>query len=281
MDELVEGVFVFPHRHVEGKNAIVFGASAALAVDGCMYREEGDEMASFIRERRRRPDLLAVTHGHPDHILGSHAFRDGEVIAHTDHEALIQRVVERHAAGTERDPEEILGEIARPTVTFSEEHRVDLGDRELLMFHTPGHTPDSACVYLADQRLLIGGDTVVTGILPAFTDGDSRTLEKTLRRIAAIEVDHLVPGHGPVVSGRVRVRGWVVWLADYLACLRSQIQDLGVDTDDEEIVAATPFEEFVEGRLQPDAHGMVKRHRTALLTMARELRAEPGLSPPT
>lgn len=270
--ELVKGVHVFPHSHVAGKNAIIFGKSGALAVDACMHREEGDAMASFIRERGMEPELLAVTHGHPDHILGSHVFRGGEVIAHVNHHRLVEQMARRHAEGTGRPVDDVLADIARPTVLFEREYQVDLGDREVLLFHSPGHTPDSACVYLPEERVLIGGDTVVTGILPAFADGNGFILEATLRRIAALDVDHLIPGHGSAVSGAEVVKGWMLWMADYLAGLRRHVEPL-LELTDVDLVGATPFEEFVEGRFEPEHHDMMKRHETAILMTARELRA--------
>lgn len=279
LQELAPGVFVFPHRHVDGKNAIVFGSSAALAIDACLHAEEGDAMASFIRERERSADLLAVTHGHPDHILGSRAFRGGEMVAHAHHETLLQHVVARHSARTGKDPEEILAGIARPTSTFSEERRIDLGDREVLMFHSPGHTPDSACLYLADQRVLVGGDTVVTGILPAFTDGDSRLLESTLHRISKLDVEHLIPGHGPVVSGVRSVRECLLWTTDYLSGVRSRVEQLGPGVTEEELLSATPFDEFVGDRFGQNTHGMIKRHQTAVLTIGAETIGKPGANP--
>ena len=40
-----------------------------------------------------------------------------------------------------------------------------------------------SCALLEEDRVLCGGDTVVTGIVPAIADGDSRLLEATLRRL--------------------------------------------------------------------------------------------------
>lgn len=269
--EIADGVFVFPHRHVDGKNAIVFGSTAALAVDACMHTDEGDAMASFIRDQDHTPDLLAVTHGHPDHILGSRAFRCGEVIAHSEHDKLIQSVVAQRSIRTGQEPEEILADIARPTVTFTEERRIDLGDREVLMFHSPGHTADSACVYVADQKVLVAGDTLVTGIIPAFTDGDSRILETTVRRILNLDVEHLIPGHGPVVSGVSAVSASLRWTIDYLSGVRARVGEVGAEATDDELLSAIPFDEFAGDRFDQTTHGMMTRHQTAVLTVAAEL----------
>ena len=48
--ELALGVFSVDSRFVDGKNGIVIGKRAALAIDGSNYEDEGAAMASFIRQ---------------------------------------------------------------------------------------------------------------------------------------------------------------------------------------------------------------------------------------
>lgn len=273
--ELIPGVWVFPHSVADGKNAIIIGSSSALAVDACMHEEEGDAMAEFIRDQGREPDLLAVTHGHPDHILGSRAFRGGEVIAHVEHDRQVRTMVARHAKRVGRDPDEVLAELARPTVMFTDEYEVSLGDRDVVLFHTPGHTGDSVCVYLPEDRVLVGGDTIVTGIVAAFSDGNGLVLEQTLRRLADLDVDYLVPGHGPVVSGPAEIRSWIIWQADYLSQLHTLLEPLvasGAGEDD--WLEATPYEVVVDGRFDASQQGMAQRHQNAVRDMARDLQGD-------
>ena len=69
---------------------------------------------------------------------------------------------------------------------------------------TPGHTDDSISLYRAATRTLISGDAVLSvagrgWFNPERVDeADSAATEERLR---ALDVDHLLPGHGRVVSG--------------------------------------------------------------------------------
>ena len=75
-----------------------------------------------------------------------------------------------------------------------------LGDRDALLLHTPGHSEDSICVYVPTQRALFSGDTLFR-----ITDNQgsySRAYLNSLRRLAALDIQTVYPGHGcPIDSG--------------------------------------------------------------------------------
>ena len=113
-EEVAPGVFSVAHDFVEGKNAIVIGKRAALAVDGGNYAEEGAAMAAFIRNQGATPDRLALTHGHGDHILGAAPLAGGEVFAHANTPAVIGRQIPTWAKRWEVEPAEAEGEWCGP-----------------------------------------------------------------------------------------------------------------------------------------------------------------------
>ena len=71
--------------------------------------------------------------------------------------------------------------ILHPTITFDEQLWLELGDRQLHLFPTPGHSPDIVSIYISDCRLLVASDTVVTGIVPAIFHS-SAALEASINR---------------------------------------------------------------------------------------------------
>ena len=81
-EEVAPNVFSAASRFVDGKNGIVIGSRAALAVDCSNYPDEGQAMADFICRKGFAPDHLALTHGHGDHIWGGVPLMSGEVFAH-------------------------------------------------------------------------------------------------------------------------------------------------------------------------------------------------------
>ena len=78
----------------------------------------------------------------------------------------------------------------------------------LTVIHTPGHTPGSCCFYSAPDKVLISGDTVFTdGAFGRydFPGGSRQALERSLDRLAPLDVEGLYPGHGePVDRGGKR-----------------------------------------------------------------------------
>lgn len=91
-------------------------------------------------------------------------------------------------------------QITWPTITFADELYLDLGDKHLHLFPTPGHSQDSISIYVEEEKLLIAGDSVVIGIVPAIGDGNSVVLEASLRKLAALDIEVMIPGgHGAVV----------------------------------------------------------------------------------
>jgi glyoxylase-like metal-dependent hydrolase (beta-lactamase superfamily II) len=268
--EIAPNVFAVSHRLVDGKNTIVFGSRGALAVDACNHADEGQAMADFIRERGATPDRLALTHGHGDHILGSGAFRDADIYAHI----LCSRTIgaglptwaDRYFAGNLKQAE---AAIAAPNVTFDATLSIDLGQKTVRLFATPGHCSDAVCVYLEEDRVLCAGDTVVTCIVPAINDGNSRQLEATLRSLTHLDVSILVPGHGPLLHGAEAVREHLEWMIDYLQRSRTLVEDAlddGVPDDG--------YAKLVGSRLPEEPFGMRRRHRMLIDRMIGECRLE-------
>jgi glyoxylase-like metal-dependent hydrolase (beta-lactamase superfamily II) len=263
--EIAAGVYAVNHRLVDGKNAIVFGGRGALAIDACNYADEGAAMAAFIGQHGVEPNRLALTHAHGDHILGSGAFRGADVYAH----AAAPRTIEKHLAmWAERYFDASLAAaeaaITRPNVLFDGELWLDLDTKTVRLFGTPGHCPDAVCAFVEEDRILCGGDTVVTGIVPAIADGNSRLLEATLRGLLSLEAEVLVPGHGPLLRGRAAIDEHLNWMIDYLSGVRRCL----------EVGAEPTFAQFVGDRLPREPHGMVRRHGMVVDKITAELAAE-------
>lgn len=77
------------------------------------------------------------------------------------------------------------------------------------VIHTPGHTDDSTCLYHADSATLIAGDAVLTHEGRAWLNPevvDRALSRRTEERLRALDVRHLLPGHGVPLEGRHLLR---------------------------------------------------------------------------
>lgn len=79
----------------------------------------------------------------------------------------------------------------------------DLGEMELEVIHTPGHTPGSVCYYEPNKKWLFSGDTVFAHGAFGRVDlpgGNKLELMNSLQRLAQLEVEKLYPGHEDVIE---------------------------------------------------------------------------------
>ena len=97
------------------------------------------------------------THGHFDHILGERDAQevfDIPVYVHEEDKYLVENLpkqLERFGFAANTQPPKNIK-------TFTEKDIFKIGDKEIKVIHTPGHTPGSVCFLVGKQ--LFSGDTL-------------------------------------------------------------------------------------------------------------------------
>ncbi len=103
--------------------------------------------------------------------------------------------------------------FAGATQTFEGELSVTVGGRKLRLIEVgPAHTRGDTIVYVADARTVFCGDIVFNGCTPAMWAGPLENWITALDRIAGMDVDIVVPGHGPLCG-----KDGVLKLKEYFA----------------------------------------------------------------
>ena len=155
---------------------------------------------------------------HFDHIGGNSYFRSRGIdvfghpgIERTEEE--FRREIDEFNAAIPDEARRARGEasafyegtaLANPNRAISEEMVLELGDVNAQVLHTPGHTPTNISVFVPGERVLFCGDCLVNGYLPNLKAGsvvDWWQWLGSLDRIAGLEPEVVVPGHGHVVRG--------------------------------------------------------------------------------
>lgn len=73
---------------------------------------------------------------------------------------------------------------------------IDIGNRQLLVVHTPGHSPGHCCFYEPQRKVLYSGDSIYKGCLDAFyPTTDPHQFWQSLRKIKHLNIERLLPGH--------------------------------------------------------------------------------------
>src|SRR5579863_7878934 len=66
----------FAGREANVNAYIIHNATHAVVVDSLRNREEAGELVQAIRQSGRRLQAVFVTHGHPDHYIGSRTLKE-------------------------------------------------------------------------------------------------------------------------------------------------------------------------------------------------------------
>jgi glyoxylase-like metal-dependent hydrolase (beta-lactamase superfamily II) len=136
---------------------------------------------------------VLVTHHHPDHVGGSMMGFELKGLAE-----LLERVsVPVHVNSQEALFVSRTTGIAMGDLTAHEHgDKVSVGDIDIELLHTPGHTPGSQC-FLLDGRLVAGDTLFLEGCgRTDFPGGDSDEIFRSLQKLAGLSGDPTVfPGH--------------------------------------------------------------------------------------
>jgi glyoxylase-like metal-dependent hydrolase (beta-lactamase superfamily II) len=216
--EVATDLFVFCEpRHYENTiiNLVIGRDKAALIDTGCGI----GNLRKVVEEVTDKPVVVINTHTHTDHLGSNYQFED---IAMFDHPA--SRRVAKLGVSHQTLQDEILAEklVVKPWPKGFDPNgfslppfrvgrwlrpgdRIDLGDRELFVIHTPGEAEDHICLLDRFDRILFCGDILLHG--PVWTHlegGNVNDLLMSYRRLMETfdDFDHLMPGHNEPWLGK-------------------------------------------------------------------------------
>ncbi len=107
---------------------------------------------------------------------------------------------------------------APPSRLIDEGDELDLGDRLIRVFHMPGHSPGSLCLYEAATKTLFTGDVLYDGeLLDSLYHSDQELYRETLARLKEIPAETYHCGHYASL-GRQKA---LLLIDDYMARRRS------------------------------------------------------------
>jgi hydroxyacylglutathione hydrolase len=147
---------------------------------------------------------IAFTHCHPDHFECAEKLqKEGKPLAM--HETEI-------AFFNDQGPGffRMFG-MPFPSIEFDtviKEGGWKIGDVELEVYHTPGHSPGSVCFYWREKKAMICGDLVFQQSVGRvdFPGGDGRKMKESIRKIMELDIEYLLPGHMDIIQGADKVR---------------------------------------------------------------------------
>ena len=162
--------------------------------------------------------VVINTERHFDHVGGNCYFRDRGIDVHGH--AQLQRTEEQFQAELDDFNRAIANPVRRahgeasafyagtrlanPNVSISAGTCMSLGDCEVEIVLTPGHTPTNLSVWVPADGVLFCGDCLISRYLPNLDAGgvpEWRDWLRSLERIEKLKPAAVVAGHGPVITG--------------------------------------------------------------------------------
>ena len=159
------------------------------------------------------PVKVITTHVHWDHI-GGHSLYDNISVHKNDVEWMrngipiplenikknLVKEVDKELLPENFDVNNYYIFKGKPNHILSDSEKIDLGNRELLVLHTPGHSPGHICLYERERGYLYTGDLLYKGTLYAFYPSTNpKDFYKSIVRINKLDyIDKIFPGHNDI-----------------------------------------------------------------------------------
>lgn len=165
-----------------------------------------DEILKIIEENKINIKYILLTHGHGDHIGGLISLKNALKVPVMIHEEDRQMLKD---GSKNLSPTMAMGTVeVEPDRLLKDGDKIKIGNQEILVIHTPGHTKGGISLKIQDN--IITGDTLFTGSIGR-TDllgGDYKQIIKSIKEKLLIYPDEtkIYPGHGPASTiGKERV----------------------------------------------------------------------------
>lgn len=214
MVEIIQGV-----HQVDGVNAnsyLVIQKDGSLTLIDTGTSTGGKKILDYIKTNlsKQPSDLktIVLTHSHIDHVRGVLAIKKA-----TGAKVAIHEMDADYISGKKKppSPKGAMGFIFRivsvffRSPTFEPDAKLKESDKieDLVVLHTPGHTPGSISLYDKERKLIFVGDAITNrgGKLsgsPRRFNADLQEANKSIGKISTFDFEVLLSGHGdPVKSG--------------------------------------------------------------------------------
>lgn len=228
------------HENYRGCNyGFVTTSAGTVIIDTPEWPSEAVDLREIVSEYEE-PYYIINTHEHFDHVIGNYyipgtvisheSVRDAVASSPSpeDTKLLLEYLFEGEVASRKQQRvetfddgtltwEDVLRlvfeelnpdslslidgyEIREPSITFSEDATMHVGDYTFRLLHLPGHTESHIGVYIPERNMFFTGDNVATQVYPSFAASNLDDWLASLHRIETFDIDYIVPGHGKTGS---------------------------------------------------------------------------------
>jgi hydroxyacylglutathione hydrolase len=198
--ELRPGIYQIPSEKFGSHVYLIRGSNKNVLIDTGMA-SNFPHLASCLKQHGLQIQdihLVLLTHEHCDHIGASTFFFETALIG--AHRLAANKIELQDEFVT------VMKYLNGPTTPFhahlwlEDAAIINLGNYQLRVIHTPGHTSGCICIYEQREKFLFSGDTVfANGTLSDIeVSGNISDYVNSLERLSSLRIVELYPGHGQV-----------------------------------------------------------------------------------
>jgi cyclase len=215
---------------------IVTDGEASLLIDTLFDLKLTGEMLDTMRKSipaASHIDMVVNTHANGDHCWGNELVTGAQIIASArTAEEMTTAISPTVVAMLLKRAHELgqLGEflshafssfdfdnitLTLPTKTFEGELLLKVGDKEIHLIEVgPAHTLGDTLVHIPADRVVFTADILFIGGHPIIWAGPTSNWLRACDRILAMDVETIVPGHGPITDkkGVAEVKGYLEYI---------------------------------------------------------------------
>jgi cyclase len=250
-DGRVQGHRFLPEENWVDDGAFELGTCSYALVDGgeALVYDTHISVPHAAAVRRTLEELgvgritVLLSHAHLDHVAGTEAFADCEILAN---ELTAAQLGERRAAieaGTAAGPPPI-DPLVLPTATFDRSTRRSVGSLEVELEQFDIHSRDGTVLRVASEGILLAGDTLEdTVTYVSEPDGLARHLEELERLRDFASGCRIYPNHGSVeaIAGGGYADTFITATEEYVTGLLRHARDPRADDGDLQAFLAGPL----------------------------------------
>lgn len=205
--QISDELYAYPWSQTNANNCntFVLGSGPRIMVDPGHAQLYGHVENGLVADGIKDvPALVVLTHCHPDHLEAAAMLQKvgSKLAMHPAEIAFMQGEGRALAASMGMNVDDIVIDV------LIDEGELKVGDMSLEVILTPGHSPGHVCLHWPAQKTLIAGDLVFAqGVGRVdFPGGDGEALKASINQVAALDLELILTGHGPIIKGAESIK---------------------------------------------------------------------------
>jgi hydroxyacylglutathione hydrolase len=198
--ELRSGIYLFQSEKPSSHVYLIKGQNKNLLIDTGVAKNISllKDCLTAAGISLKNIHLIVLTHEHFDHIGSTPFFQPGTLVA--AHFLAANKVDLQDEFVTLSKGHGHSDNSFRIDLWLEEGARIDLGNYQLEIIHTPGHTSGSICLFEPRAGLLFSGDTIFAGgtLSEIAMSGNVSDYVNSIQKLSNLKIKEIYPGHGRV-----------------------------------------------------------------------------------